>query len=174
MILHGVKSQKNPIRQTHTAQVWHLYVLTTLRFFLPLITNINTNAFKKAMWISMNKHKVKCLRAMLWCRLEKRKKNLLNSRLGHYKNLGSASASGCFTTGKVWRQSVPVQVNKEHGGVEVQIHSPTALTLGRIPWHPLNRRLDGPHRLSGRSVEETDLLPLLEIQKRFLGRPTHI
>lgn len=69
---------------------------------------------------------------------------------------------------------MPVQVNEEHGGVEEQLHSPTALTLGRIPWHPLNRRLDGLHSLSGRSVEKTDLLPLMEIQKRFLGRPTYI
>lgn len=37
--------------------------------------------------------------------------------------------------------------------------------------YPLNRRSGGPHSHSGRFGEKKNILPLQEIEQRFLGRP---
>jgi hypothetical protein len=48
--------------------------------------------------------------------------------------------------------------------VSGQLHAPAALTPGKSPWHPLDKRLGGPQSQSGRGGEEKNLqsLPGLE------------
>jgi hypothetical protein len=41
-------------------------------------------------------------------------------------------------------------------------------------WYPLNRRMSGPRSWSGRLGEETDPLPLPEIERRFFGNAVRI
>jgi len=68
----------------------------------------------------------------------------------------------------------PVTAWRHKGGTQVQLHSlsisildetyavnfrpPSALSPGREPRYPLNIRLDGPQRMSGRFGEEKNLL----------------
>jgi hypothetical protein len=48
--------------------------------------------------------------------------------------------------------------------VSGQLHEPAALLQGKCPWYPLDRRLSGPQRQSGRGGEEknSQFLPDLE------------
>jgi hypothetical protein len=41
--------------------------------------------------------------------------------------------------------------------VSGQIHAPAALTQGKSPWCPLDRRMGGPQSRSGRSGEEISI-----------------
>jgi hypothetical protein len=48
--------------------------------------------------------------------------------------------------------------------VSGQLHAPTALTSGKEPLVPLDRRLGGPQSRSGRGGEEKNSQPLPEIE----------
>jgi hypothetical protein len=44
--------------------------------------------------------------------------------------------------------------------VSGQLHIPAALSPGKDPWYPLDRRVGGPQSLSGRGGEEKNFQPL--------------
>jgi hypothetical protein len=48
--------------------------------------------------------------------------------------------------------------------VSGQLHTPAALTPGKKPWYPLDRRLRGSQRRSGRGGEEKNSQPPPEIE----------
>jgi hypothetical protein len=48
--------------------------------------------------------------------------------------------------------------------VSGQLHAPAALSQGKSPWYPLERRLDGPQSRSGRGGEEKNSQPLPGIE----------
>jgi hypothetical protein len=56
--------------------------------------------------------------------------------------------------------------------VSGQRQAPTALPPGKGPFYQFYRRLGGPHSRSVRYGTEKNLLRLLGIEPRFLGRPT--
>jgi len=51
-------------------------------------------------------------------------------------------------------------------GVNGELHAPAALLPGKETWYPLDRRLSGPKRRSGRGAEEKKSLTLPEIEPR--------
>jgi hypothetical protein len=55
--------------------------------------------------------------------------------------------------------------------VSGQVHGPAALPPGSSTRYPLYKRLGEPQDLYGYYGEEKNLLPLPEIEPRFLGRP---
>jgi hypothetical protein len=57
-------------------------------------------------------------------------------------------------------------------GGECQFHGLTGYLQGINPWYILDKRLDGPQSLSGCCGQEENLLPLAEIETRFLYCPT--
>ena len=52
--------------------------------------------------------------------------------------------------------------------VSVQLHAQTALSLGKGPGCPLNRRRGGPQSQSGRFEEEVNVLPLPEVKPQIV------
>jgi len=50
--------------------------------------------------------------------------------------------------------------------VSGQLHSPPAISLGKVPQDPLNSRLGGIQSHSGHCGEEKNLLPVLGIEHR--------
>jgi hypothetical protein len=84
-------------------------------------------------------------------------------------------------------KAVRVHAMKTYGGVEGvdplifkprnwmevsgHLHAPTALHLAKAPPYPLNRRLDGPQRWSGRFGNEKNVLPPPAIELRFVSCP---
>jgi len=53
-----------------------------------------------------------------------------------------------------------------------QLYSPVSCTIGKRLRYLLSRRLGGSQSQFG-CYGEDNLIPLLEIEPRFLGRPTH-
>jgi len=56
--------------------------------------------------------------------------------------------------------------------MSAQFNKPVALAGGNYPLYWMNRMLGENLRLSGRSGEEINILPLPGIEARFLTRPT--
>jgi hypothetical protein len=55
--------------------------------------------------------------------------------------------------------------------VSGQFYAPVSLPIGKISQDPMNWRLGTPLSQPGRFVWEINILPLIDIENIFLGRP---